>query len=183
MTGKNIFTILVTARDGFTTSQYVIEVIRDDKVQISGNVLTENEFNEHTATVVIYDKITKEEVTKSSTNEDGTFEIEISLGTYDIVIEKNGYLRYTLTDAQFKDGIEENIDLGEFKIYAGDLDGSGRIELNDLVTINDQIILELDNQVEANQMYDLNGDGKIDVLDRDMLKTNYSKQEEIVKWK
>ena len=31
-------------------------------------------------------------------------------------------------------------------------------------------------------MYDLNGDGKIDVLDRDMLKTNYIKQEEIVKW-
>jgi hypothetical protein len=33
--GKNIFTILVTARDGFTTSQYTIEVIREGKIELS----------------------------------------------------------------------------------------------------------------------------------------------------
>ena len=160
----------------------MIEVIRDNKIQIYGNVLTENKFDKHTADIIIYDKITKEEVTKASTKEDGTFEIEISLGTYDIAIKKDGYLQCTLTEAKLTDGIEEKIDLGEFKIYAGDMNANGQVEIDDLVTINDQISLRQNNQTEVNTKYDLNGDGKIDTLDRNMLKENYGKKEEKIKW-
>lgn len=160
----------------------MIEVIRDNKIQIYGNVLTENKFDKHTADIIIYDKITKEEVTKASTKEDGTFEIEISLGTYDIAIKKDGYLQYTLTEAKLTDGIEEKIDLGEFKIYAGDMNANGQVEIDDLVTINDQISLRQNNQTGVNTKYDLNGDGKIDILDRNILKENYGKKEQKVKW-
>lgn len=179
MDGNNIFTILVTARDGFTTSQYVIEVVRDNKIQISGSILTENKFGKHTADIIVYDKITKQEITKASANEDGTFEMEISLGEFDIVIKKEGYLKYTLTNVKLTDGIEEKVDLGEFKIYAGDINGSGEVELDDLVAINDKINYES----ETNTIYDLNGDGKVDILDRNMLKANYGKKEEKVSYK
>ncbi len=182
-TGTNQFIILVTARDGFTTSQYVIEVIRENKIKMAGNILTENKFGKHTANILIYDKTTKAEVTRSSTNEDGTFSIEIALGSYDIVIEKDGYLRHTLTDIILNDGIEENIDIGEIKIYAGDIDGSGEIELDDLVSTNDKFGLSINLETdETNAKYDLNGDGKIDSIDRNMIKANYGKQEEKVKW-
>ena len=176
--GKNKYVILVTAKDGFTTSQYVVNVIReknDHNIQISGKVLTENEYGKHLAEITIYDKITKEEVRKQMTEEDGEFNIETTLGIYNIVVTKPGYLSYTLTNVNLSDSREEKINIGDNKIYAGDMHKNGEIDINDLVLMNDMC----HEDISVDEKYDINGDGVIDIMDRGILKRNYGKKAEI----
>ena len=113
-------------------------------------------------------------------NKDGTFEIKTIKGTYNLIIEKDGYLKYTITDI-IVDG--KNITLGDIKIYAGDVVKDDEIEIDDLTDLNDNIgVVITDDNKSEKSIYDLNEDGTIDKLDRNILKKNYGKKAKTVKW-
>lgn len=61
---------------------------------------------------------------------------------------------------------------------------NGEIEIDDLVDINDNYgIVITEKNKETKGKYDLNEDGKIDLKDRDILKKNYGKEAETIRWK
>ncbi len=125
---------------------------------------------------------TKEKIEEIETEEDGTYELIVEIGkSYDIEISKKGYLTHTITNIETK---EEAINLGEKGLIAGDVAENGEIEIDDLVDINDNYgIVITEKNKETKGKYDLNEDGKIDIKDRDILKKNYGKLAETIRWK
>ena len=100
---------------------------------------------------------------------------------YDVVITKLGYLDYRITDVEVKQG--EKTQLEPYNLIAGDVVKTGQIEIDDLVAINDNmgVVITEENRAEK-AIYDLNEDGKVDRLDRDILKKNYGKKNNIEHW-
>ena len=99
------------------------------------------------------------------------------------MVEKLGYLRYTVTGIEITE--RKEIELEEHAIIAGDVAEDGEIELDDLVDLNDNfgaLINHEEGESDLNRIYDLNEDGIVDKLDRDIIKKNYKKQEEIIEW-
>ncbi len=116
------------------------------------------------------------------TEEDGNFVLEITeVGTYDVVIEKPGYLSYTLAKIEITPGLV--VEIQEHKLIAGEEVEDGEIEIGDLVELNANLGIEIteDNKEEKGK-YDLNEDGTIDMTDRTILKKNYGKKTEYEEW-
>ena len=63
-------------------------------------------------------------------------------------------------------------ELGTYTLLAGDIDNSGEIEIDDLVTLNN-------NYGKTDNICDLNEDGTVDTLDREILKSNYGKLSQV----
>ena len=127
-------------------------------------------------------KTTEEAIKQVETKEDGSYEIDIEeVGNYKIAVTKDGYLSYTVTGIEVKAG--DIIELENYDLIAGDVIESGQIEIDDLVKINENYgeIIEEGNKEEKG-IYDLNEDGVVDKLDRNILKKNYVKKAETVKW-
>lgn len=100
---------------------------------------------------------------------------------YEVVVNKNGYLNYTVTNIKLTPN--EDVILDDYELIAGDVVKTGEIEIDDLVALNDHFGISISYEEGVNDLnakYDLNEDGVIDVLDRNILKKNYSKKEEIV---
>ncbi len=194
-----IFNVIVTAENGNEqTYTLIIENLKvTQPTKIIGKLLTENVNGEYISDVSIYREVEKEVVNEEgnisieivqelyktiTTNLDGTFEIEmytkdidnpeILEGKYTLVITKSGYLNYTITEITIHE--DEVIDIGEYKLTAGDVVQDGEIQIDDLVAINDYygIITNIEG-------YDLNEDGRVDLLDRTILKKNYGKKAEM----
>ena len=186
--------IKVRAEDG-TLRIYIINVEKDPLIggTISGKITTENIEGKYKATVTLYrTEDTKDENDKDNpreiidqveTNEDGTFSFDTEdTDQYDIVITKEGYLEYRVTNIEVKMG--EETKLNTYHLLAGDVIKTGEIEIDDLVAINNnygEIISEEDKQNLSK--FDFNEDNKVDELDRNILKKNYGKKCETVKWK
>ncbi|MCI8621427.1 MAG: hypothetical protein HFJ50_06915 [Clostridia bacterium] len=130
--------------------------------------MTENTSGRHIAKIVVYDKITREEITQIETNEDGTFKIELDLGIYDIVIKKESYLKKTLTNVELTDKMEKEINIGEYIMIAGDITNDGAITIDDFVMLN--------NNLNKTGICDLNEDGVVNEIDRTIVKNNYGKK-------
>jgi hypothetical protein len=130
--------------------------------------VTENTSGRHIAKIVVYDKITREEITQIETNEDGTFKIELDLGIYDIVIKKESYLKKTLTNVELTDKMEKEINIGEYIMIAGDITNDGAITIDDFVMLN--------NNLNKTGICDLNEDGVVNEIDRTIVKNNYGKK-------
>ena len=157
---------------------------------ISGNVITEAiDQEKQSAIIKVYntndtreenDEVDPREVIEEITiNPNGKYSIALEKGTYDIVITKLGYLEYRLTNIE----LTEDIKLEDINIYAGDLDDSKEIELDDMVALNDKFgTIITDDNKEETVKYDLNEDGVIDKLDRDILKKNYGKKAQRRRW-
>ena len=203
--------IKVTAEDGKTTKTYNVKLIRTGTI-ITGRVTTENIEGKHKAIIRAYkteekqleqienkteieqpikQKITeqteeREIIEEVETEEDGRFEIVLEKGqSYDIAIIKGGYLIHTITNVQEENVEKGNIEIniGEIELIAGDVAESGEIEIDDLVDLNDNYgIVITEKNRETKGKYDLNGDGIIDILDRNILKKNYGKIAETIKW-
>ena len=147
----------------------------------------------------------REEIAKVKTNEDGTFKILAYMPdaegsnilddnqngipdaleeTYDIVVTKDGYLDYHITEIEIAE--EKQMPVGEHKIIAGDVVKTGEIEIDDLVAINKMygkhVVWEEQETLDVNQKYDFNEDGVIDTLDRNILSANYGIGITKVKW-
>lgn len=74
------------------------------------------------------DSITKQYEAKSE--DDGTYEIHVIPGKYDLQIDRGGFLDYIITHMDLSDG--DDIDLGEITLVAGDVNRDGYIGLEDL---------------------------------------------------
>ena len=85
-----------------------------------------------------------------------------------------------MTNVLVKDG--ETIAINDIYIYAGDLDENGEIEIEDLTNIIENYgEITQDNKDEKGK-YDLNEDGIVNKLDRNILKENYGKTKTTEQW-
>lgn len=154
-----IVTVKVVAQDGATTKDYTITIkrpygtiigsIRYDEIEDNENpdvdkttdlnIYSTGKFNweelqdifgvnfENPATYDDLDLVEKD-VAKQSKS-DGTYEIYVIPGTYDLQIDRRGFLDYIITNITIND--KDVIDLGEIVIYAGDVNRDGVIGLED----------------------------------------------------
>ena len=168
--------------------QYTIKIGK--VASISGKILTENTEGKYKSTIKLYKSTdTSNPVKQMETEEDGTFYITIEeSGKYDLVACKDGYLNYKVTGIEVIKG-EETI-LDEHKLIAGNVVKNSekstleeQIEIDDLVALNNnygEIITDEDKETRA--IYDLNEDGVVNKLDRNILKKNYGKKAETIEW-
>ena len=177
----------VTSESG-EEKQYTIKIGK--VASISGKILTENTEGKYKSTIKLYKSTdTSNPVKQMETEEDGTFYITIEeSGKYDLVACKDGYLNYKVTGIEVIKG-EETI-LDEHKLIAGNIVKNSekstleeQIEIDDLVALNNnygEIITDEDKETRA--IYDLNEDGVVNKLDRNILKKNYGKKAETIEW-
>ena len=177
----------ITSESG-EEKQYTVKIGK--VASISGKILTENTKEKYKSTIKLYKSTdTINPVKQMETEEDGTFNITIEeSGIYDLVACKDGYLNYKVTGIEVIKG-EETI-LDEHKLLAGNVVKNGensaleeQIEIDDLVALNNnygEIITDEDKVTRA--IYDLNEDGVVNKLDRDILKKNYGKKAETIEW-
>ena len=117
-------------------------------------------------------------VQKVETNDDGTFELNLTPGEYELVILKKYYLDYRKVGLSIDGG--ETIDLGEHQIYAGDVNEDGQIEVKDLTALTYNY-----GEVTAENgldIYDINQDGIVNLADRNILRNNYYKKAQRAVW-
>jgi len=138
--------------------------------QETGTSTTENKTTDTTQTT--QESGETQPLKEVETGEDGKYEFDVEAGTYDVVIEKAGYLKYTLKNIEISEGDE--IDLGENQLIAGDINQDGEIEISDLVGLNDNVGTTItDDNKSQKAKYDFNEDGTVDDSDRKILKANY----------
>lgn len=193
--------ILITIQsENGEEAQYTLTVIDDteERTTIKGKIITDNVNGEHISDITVYkiveeDGITRREIYKQTrTQADGTFNIcmydttdleEILQAKYELVITKTGYLSYTIENIVLE--ADKEYDIGEYTSIAGDVIENGEINIGDLVSLNDNFgksIVSENGEKAETAKYDLNEDGNLDLLDRDILKKNYGKRTEVVAW-
>lgn len=120
------------------------------------------------------------EIKNQTTNNDGTFNIGVSPGKYDLLIDKPGYLYYVIKNITITD--KGKIDLGDITIIAGDINKDGMIDLMDMTTLNDNY-----GAVEgASENYNLNidytEDGIVDLTDMTIINNNYGQLKTVINY-
>ena len=181
-------TITITAIDG-TTKDYTVTIKKLSLIK--GKVITQSVDQENqSATIIVYNsEDTREEddiedprkvVKQITIQKDGSFELDLPTGKYDIVVKKDSYLEYRLTNIETVNG--ETVELEDIYIYAGDVVVTGEIEIDDLVALTDNYGEITEANKETKAIYDLNEDGTVNSLDKNILKTNYGKVAEKVEW-
>ena len=171
--GDNVFNIQVIAEDGYTKENYKIYVKYDiEEAVISGKIRTENFENKHLANVELYDKQGKL-IAQAETTQAGSYELFVKEGNYDLYIKKPGYLEVKVIDIKIEN-LDQEIEIPDYRLIAGDVIKSGEIDIDDLVALNDNYKIKLtEENNEQKGIYDLNEDGEIDEKDRSILKKNY----------
>ena len=188
LTGDITYVNYTVTSEAGEEKQYTIKIGK--VASISGKILTENTEGKYKSTIKLYKSTdTSNPVKQMETEEDGTFYITIEeSGKYDLVVCKDGYLNYKVTGIEVIKG-EETI-LDEHKLIAGNVVKNSekstleeQIEIDDLVALNNnygEIITDEDKETRA--IYDLNEDGVVNKLDRNILKKNYGKKAETIEW-
>ena len=188
LTGDITYVNYTITSEAGEEKQYTVKIGKI--ASISGKILTENTEEKYKSTIKLYKSTdTSNPVKQMETEEDGTFNITIEeSGKYDLVACKDGYLNYKVTGIEVIKG-EETI-LDEHKLIAGNVVKNSeestleeQIEIDDLVALNNnygEIITDEDKETRA--IYDLNEDGVVNKLDRDILKKNYGKKSETIEW-
>ena len=111
-----------------------------------------------------------------TTNEDGTYEIYLIPGTYDILLDKPGYLDHIYSSKT----IEENktIDLGYKELLAGDVNKDSTIEISDLSSLLSSYGIA-DTDKNYDESMNFNDDGYIEISDLSALLGNYLESRDI----
>lgn len=147
---------------------------------LSGRILTEN-IHRHLSLVTLYktsDTNHEQPISQIETNEDGSFSFTVTdITMYDIVVSKSHYLNYTVLQIKLRPG--RTIILPDYKLLAGDFVVNGIVDINDWI----QILNHMKKPVNStNKHFDINDDGRINEIDRDIVRSNYPKSAETVIW-
>ena len=149
---------------------------------IKGKVITQalDQANQ-SATITVYLAGDRTKVIEQiQINPDGTYEMKLlPERTYDLVVTKVSYLEYTITDIKLD---TKDVVLEDISILAGDTAKTGYIEIDDLVRLNDNFGVTITDANKEKAIYDLNEDGIVNKLDRNILKKNYGKKSTTIKW-
>lgn len=105
------------------------------------------------------------------TNDDGTYEIKIIPGEYDVLLDKAGYLDHIYTSKTVNAG--DIIDLGYKELLAGDVNKDGSIQILDMSELM-KIYGANNTDPKYDIKYDFNDDMEIQILDLSYLMKNYS---------
>lgn len=169
-----VLTITVTAEDGVTTKEYTVTIHRPSalikgSIQLGENLRQNIDdsygiYVKYIANVTLYnagefdwdgiiygtsalDELDDmEHQTRVVTDEDtGEYEMYVLPGTYDLIHEKLGYLADVTTNITITEG--ETIDLGNKILIEGDVDRSGIIDLDDIITLVSVMDSSLDDGV------------------------------------
>lgn len=221
-------TIMVTAEDKDVTKEYSLVIKRPygtirGKIFTEPTTTTTTNYN---ASVLAYDVVdtTKKidwnaaiqstissraddvnqklhsmnEKTKVNTNDDGTFEIKMLPGNYDILIDKPGYLDRIFVNVKLDE--DADIDLVSVNatspdknenslstlnecitLFAGDCNKNGVIEILDsTLMIKNMDSVSSDSNYDEN--CDLNDSGRVEILDRTALIKNNDKVRKILRF-
>ena len=189
-------TIIVTAEDNKTTKSYDL-IIKRPYGTIKGSIYTaptaqsgiyksdirlykSDDVSEiidwATVSVNGMDNVHNNLMTLESKNfvtkDDGTYEINVIPGTYDILLDKAGYLDHIYKTRAVNAG--DVIDLGYKELYAGDVNKDGNIQLQDL-----SLILNVFGKNNTDSQYDIkfdfNEDGQIQLQDYSLALNNFTK--------
>lgn len=185
-----IVTIIVTAEDGKSQKEYelvihrpyatikgniIYDTIEDnenpDIIKITDlNFYETGQFNwvelqdifgeiyDEPATYDDLDLIDKEFSAQSES--DGTYEIYVIPKTYDLQIDKKGFLDYVITNILVNEG--DTIDLGDITLIAGDVNRDGVIGVEDIQTLVSNMDIS-EEDPDYNEAYDLVQYGAIGV--------------------
>ncbi|MBQ2738732.1 MAG: hypothetical protein IJF36_00740, partial [Oscillibacter sp.] len=94
----------------------------------------------------------------------------VEQGTYDLTVKKAGCLTYTVKDITVDN---EDIDLGEIELLAGDVTGDEKINMQDL-----RVFLQNFNKTGeniGNDLTDVSGDNKVNMQDLRVFLKNFNK--------
>ena len=94
---------------------------------------------------------------------DGTYEIEVGQGTYDVVLGKAGYLYKTYEDVAANTA---EVNLGAITLIGGDFTGDGVIDIDDL----NGVLMNYKNKVAE---FDMNDDSVVDIDELNAVLGNY----------
>lgn len=188
-------TIKVTTEDGVTENTYEI-IVKRPYGTIKGSIYTPHTTSttgiyksdiriyksEDVGTVIDWDTIvsgTTDDVhnklltIKSQdyvTKDDGTYEIYVIPGTYDVLLDKGGYLDHIYISKTVNEG--DIIDLGTKELLAGEINKDGSIEISDLSLLIDSFgITSADSTFNSDM--DFNDDEIIDISDLSILLSDY----------
>lgn len=121
------------------------------------------------ATVKLLDPDGNEVLSGESEN-GGTGQLDsVQAGTYDVRIEKPGYLPVTVKGIEVEDTLPE-VDL---QLYGGDFNGDGKVDYNDLnLLVGDY---NHSGSTISKEVIDINGDGVVNYIDLNILVGGYNK--------
>ena len=107
-----------------------------------------------------------------TTNDDGTYQIYVIPGTYDILFDKAGYLDKVYSQRTLQK--DDVLDLEQTELFAGDLNKDGIIDIGDVALFNTQYLID-DSSPDylTYYYYDFNEDLSVDLSDVALMNINY----------
>ncbi len=105
-----------------------IEKIEITEVPITGTITTQSDAAN--ATISFCTPGTTEVVVSADTTK-GAFEANVAPGTYDVVISRPGYLKYTITNVE----VTETLALNTVAMKAGDVDKDNNVTVSDVSAV------------------------------------------------
>lgn len=128
-----------------------------------------------------YEKLSKiPKETEMQSKDDGIFEIYIIPGKYDLQIERPGFLDYIYSDVEVVEGDE--IDMGEFRMAAGDTNRDGVITLED-ISLTKKVMDMEENDPSFKPDYNPIQTGTVMLEDLRYVKKNQDQEIRIVNFK
>lgn len=156
-----VITVMITAEDGRTTNEYEVVIKRPygtikGTVQLGDNLRESMEnlgvYTEYIVDANVYKSdifnwegiipgdstydeldLLPKEITVVTDKDTGAYEIKIIPGTYDLQLERRGFLNHIVKSITVNNGDE--IDLGNKILFPGDVDRNGMVSLQDFTTI------------------------------------------------
>lgn len=193
-------TISITAEDGVSTNEYEILIKRPYGI-IKGSIYTAptdskgifksnvrvyktsdvNKLIDKSQIVEgvpddVHDKLLTLKSQDVKTNDDGTYEIYVIPGTYDILLDKPGYLDYVYESREVAEN--QTMDLGNKEILAGDTNKDGIIEITDLTAVLEAFGMS-NTDTDYNESTNFNDDDYVEITDLTVLLENYLESRKI----
>lgn len=108
----------------------------------------------------------------------GSYSVSVAPGVYDIVIEKPGYLAYTVSGVRVKN---KGVEIPELAILPGDLNGDGTINTKDFAVFMRGFSTKPE-YASLRALADFDEDGHLTVTDLGALKPNFDLSKENYEW-